>query len=104
MKIDKSKLIQIIKEDLQNMDEQLTPWGTQAGNVGTPGQPIQIRGDFKQRMINGYLQFGCNFLMNRHNAFTTNMAGLVPGKNPRWRNMLQRKLGVVNHLINRYHC
>ena len=57
------RLKRLIKEEVKRLKEQnTTPWGTAAGNVGTPGQPIQIRAGWKNKMVNVYTSFGCGGL------------------------------------------
>tara|TARA_R110000744_G_scaffold292042_2_gene402605 strand:- start:1972 stop:2286 length:315 start_codon:yes stop_codon:yes gene_type:complete len=99
------RLKRLIKEEVKRLKEQnTTPWGTAAGNVGTPGQPIQIRAGWKNKMVNVYTSFGCGGLKNRKKGFMAQQAGLVPNQNPRWRAMLQAKIDFMTSLERRYQC
>ena len=58
---------------------------------------------FVTNMDNGYNQFGCSFLYNRHTALQTKLNGLIAaGTNPNWQQLLQNRLYYINLLITQY--
>ena len=57
--------------------------------LGQPG----INNTFTTNIHNGYTQFGCSFLYNRHGVLSQKLAQLQSaGTNPLWQQMLQTEL------------
>jgi hypothetical protein len=63
-----------------------------------------ITATFVNNMFNGYNNFGCSFLYNRHGALSNRLAGLqTAGTNPYWQQLLTNRIYYINLLISQ-HC
>lgn len=63
-----------------------------------------ITATFVNNMFNGYNNFGCSFLYNRHGALSNRLSGLrSAGTNPYWQQLLTNRIYYINLLISQ-HC
>ena len=106
-----SKIRQIIREELkyvlkEDWFQQNQPTGQTGpqGQVFTPGTAITPNPAFYGRMDQLYNQQGCIGLWKRKKKFEQNMAGLVPGYNERWRQMLVMKINYMEKMIATHNC
>ena len=74
-------------------NSQMPPCAPPPPPTNQPG----ITTTFISNINNGYNQFGCSFLYNRHGHLQNKLVQLTnAGTNPRWRQMLQNRISYIN--------
>jgi|TARA_R110000851_G_scaffold56807_7_gene132710 hypothetical protein len=85
---------------------QMPPCAPPQPQYGPNNYPslIGLNATFVNNMYNGYNQFGCSFLYNRHSAIQTRLDGLRAARtNPDWQERLENKIYYITLLITQ-HC